>query len=239
MPEINRVKDVWATGPTSRKSTVDFYRWFNDTDSVSNALKNGFIDFSYKIFLPDFYEVIGDPKDKTALEIGFGAGRLLNAASNYFGKVIGVDIHQCFDRTSEILKQEGRDNFELVHRDNIDSIQDASIDFVYSFIVFQHFSHWSEAEFYISHIERVLKPGGCGMLYMGINERDPEADYVESGESWDDFSLLVKPSFAVKRLSESFRVIQAARPSKSIWGKYTRVPSGQFFVMFVKPLVSM
>ena len=148
--------------------------------------------------------------------------------------MIGVDIHECFDRTEEILKREGRSNFELVHRDNMGIIPDGSVDFVYSFIVFQHFSHWAEAEFYISQIERVLKPGGCGILYMAINERDLEADYVESGEFWEELgvSLVVKPDFAVKRLSESFQVVQTARTAKSLWGTHANTPSAQFFMKF-------
>lgn len=235
MPDIKRVKDVWTKGPTEFNSEVDFHKFFDIDETVSDALKRGFIDFSHRIFTSDFYEVLGDPRDKTALEIGFGGGRLLNAASNYFGKVIGVDIHECFDRTTEILEREGCKNFELVHRDNIQTIPDNSIDFVYSFIVFQHFSHWSEAEFYISQIERVLKVGGCGILYMAINERDLEADYVESGEFWEALgvSLVVKPEFAVKRLSESFQVAQTARTAKSMWGKYSQMPSAQFFMKFV------
>jgi len=236
MREVKKVSDVWTKGPAEFEDETDFHNFFDIDDSVSDALKHGFIDFSHRIFTPDFYHVLGDPRDKTALEIGFGGGRLLNAASNFFGKVIGVDIHESFDRTKEILAREGCTNFELVHRDNIDSIPDKSIDFVYSFIVFQHFSHWSEAEFYISQIERVLKYGGCGILYMAINERAQNEDYVESGDYWEELgvSLVVKPGFAASRLSESFKIIQAIRTSKSLWGKYASVPSAQFCLKFVR-----
>ena len=238
MREVKKVKDVWTKGPTEFTDEVEFHKFFDIDDSVSNALKRGFIDFSHRIFTPDFYQILGDPRDKTALEIGFGGGRLMNAASHYFNKVIGVDIHESFDRTTEILTREGCTNFELVHRDNINTIADDSIDFVYSFIVFQHFSHWSEAEFYISQVERVLKPGGCGILYMAINERAADKDYVESGDYWEELgvSLVVKPNFAATRLSETFQITQVARTAKSLWGKYASVPSAQFFLKFVNPL---
>jgi len=234
MRDIKRVKDVWTKGPSVLENEAEFHNFFDIDDSVSNALKHGFIDFSHRIFTSDFYSILGDPRDKTALEIGFGGGRLLNAASNYFGKVVGVDIHESFDRTEEILKRAGCNNFELVHRDNIESIEDNSIDFVYSFIVFQHFSHWAEAEFYISQIERVLKPAGCGILYMAINEREPEADYVESGEFWEELgvSLVVKPKFAYERLSKTFQITQVSRTSKSLWGEHNKTPSAQFFIKF-------
>ena len=235
MPEIKLVKDVWTKGPTKFEDEAEFHNFFDIDDTVTNALKHGFIDFSHRIFTSDFHSILGDPRDKTALEIGFGGGRLLNAASNYFGKVIGVDIHECFDRTTEILEREGCTNFELVHRDNIQTIPDNSIDFVYSFIVFQHFSHWSEAEFYISQIERVLKVGGCGILYMAINERDQQT-YLESGDYWEELgvSLVVQPEFAIQRLSESFLIHGAGRPMKSLWGKNSKMQSAQFFVKFQK-----
>tara|TARA_B100000676_G_scaffold247026_1_gene250108 strand:+ start:4270 stop:5004 length:735 start_codon:yes stop_codon:yes gene_type:complete len=240
MREVKRVKDVWTKGPTVFEDEQEFHNFFDIDDTVENALKRGFIDFSHRIFTPDFYQVLGDPRDKTALEIGFGGGRLLNAASNFFGNVVGVDIHECFDRTSSILDREGCTNYQLVHRDDIDSIPENSIDFVYSFIVFQHFSHWSEAEFYIKHVERVLKPGGCGILYMAINERDQNADFVESGEFWEELgvSLVVKPDFAMKRLSESFQVFQASRTAKSMWGKGATMQSAQFYMKFLKPEIS-
>ena len=236
MREIKKVKDVWTKGPTVLEDEVEFHSFFDIEDSIENAMKKGFIDFSHKIFTGDFYHLLGDPRDKTALEIGFGGGRLINAASHFFDNVIGVDIHECFDRTSEILKREGCENFTLLHKDQINTIEDNSVDFVYSFIVFQHFSHWSEAEFYISQIERVLKPGGCGILYMAINERDQQT-YLESGDYWEELgvSLVVQPKFAIERLSESFLVHAAGRPMKSLWGNHKDTPSAQFFVKFQKP----
>ena len=237
MREIKKVKDVWTKGPTVLDDEVEFHSFFDIEETVDNAMKKGFIDFSHKIFTGDFYTRLGDPRNKTALEIGFGGGRLINAASHFFGNVIGVDIHECFDRTTQILEREGCENFSLLHKDEINTIPDNSVDFVYSFIVFQHFSHWSEAEFYITHVERVLKPGGCGILYMAINERDLEKDYVESGDYWEELgvSLVVKPEFAIKRLSESFLIHDAARTMKSLWGKHSQAPSAQFFVKFQKP----
>ena len=84
MPEIKRVKDLWTKGPTKFENEAEFHNFFDIDDTVDNALKHGFIDFGHRIFSSDFYQVLGDPRDKTALEIGFGGGRLLNAASNYF-----------------------------------------------------------------------------------------------------------------------------------------------------------
>ena len=90
MREIKKVKDVWTKGPTVLEDEVEFHSFFDIEDSIENAMKKGFIDFSHKIFTGDFYHLLGDPRDKTALEIGFGGGRLINAASHFFDNVIGV-----------------------------------------------------------------------------------------------------------------------------------------------------
>ena len=81
---------------------------------------------------------------------------------------------------------------------------------------------------------------GCGKLYMAINERDQNADFVESGEFWEELgvSLVVKPDFAMKRLSESFQVFQASRTAKSMWGKGATMQSAQFYMKFLKPEIS-
>ena len=81
MREIKKVKDVWTKGPTVLEDEVEFHSFFDIEDSIESAMKKGFIDFSHKIFTGDFYHLLGDPRDKTALEIGFGGGRLINAAS--------------------------------------------------------------------------------------------------------------------------------------------------------------
>ena len=64
-----------------------------------------------------------------------------------------------------------------------------------------------------------------------------EMDYVESGDYWEELgvSLVVKPEFAIKKLSESFLIHDAARTMKSLWGKHSQTPSAQFFVKFQKP----
>jgi len=234
MPKVKKVKEVWTKGPSKYESEVEFHNFFDIETSVEDAIKKGFIDFSHRIFTSEFYEFLGDPRDKVALEIGFGGGRLLNAASNYFGKVIGVDIHESFDRTQKILEREGCKNFELIHRDNIESIPSGSVDFVFSFIVFQHFSNWAEAEFYINQIERLLSPNGCGTIYFGINDRNPSLDYLESGEYWEErgYSLVVTPNFARERLSKKFTITGVGRTRKSLWGEHRNKPSAQFYINF-------
>lgn len=210
------------------KTTQEYLNWFNSCKSMEEALKTGMIVFSHLLFTPDFYNVLGDPRQKTALEIGFGGGRLMHAASYYFEKVVGIDIHQAFERTAGILDELGVPDYELLHSDDRDKIEDKSVDFVYSFIVFQHFSSWQIAEDYIKLIDRVLAPGGCGIIYFAKGGNKKGYTEIPNGKSkhwWS--SLRVDPEFAAEEMGKYFEVIGSG--VSHLWG--TR-KSGQFFVKF-------
>ena len=73
-----------------------------------------------------------------ALEIGCGMGRILKPLSERIEKAFGVDISaEMIARARQGLA--GLGNVEVfVTRGRLSDFEDASLDFVYSFIVFQH-----------------------------------------------------------------------------------------------------
>jgi SAM-dependent methyltransferase len=225
------VKEVFKTHPGKLESDLEFCQFFDNSDTFDNIIRMGYIDFAHRIFTPDFYQLIGDPRKKVAMEIGFGAGRLINAASKYFENVIGIDIHESFDRTRSILKGLDCENYELLKSERIQDIPDNSIDFVYSFIVFQHFTGWREAIEYFECIKRVLKPEGAGIIYFGINNRTHEDCWEAGGEDFEEkgYSLVVKPDFAINKMKEYVEVLQASQPQKRPWDSQL---SSQFYVKF-------
>ena len=97
----------------------------------------------------------------SVLDIGCGTGRLCRALSKRFRSVTGIDISE------EMLKHAKEDNADLanvrwVHGSGSDlsGIADASMDFVFSFIVFQHIPSKSVIRKYFQEVFRILKPGG-------------------------------------------------------------------------------
>jgi len=46
------------------------------------------------ILTPKVCEYIENPEETTALDIGYGGERILNAACGYFKQVLGIDIHE-------------------------------------------------------------------------------------------------------------------------------------------------
>ena len=227
-------KDVWKNQASEMKSDEDFFKFFNQSKDFDSVEKMGYIDFFGRIFTPDFFQILNDDtREKTSLEIGFGGGRLLNPASKIFKKAIGVDIHSSFDRTKKVLKKMGCDNFELFHRDEMSEIEDNSVDFVYSFIVFQHFDKWSEVEYYLKNIQRVLSKNGCGIIYFGTNHKD-SSNYLESGNRIMEergYTLVVNQQFALDQLRNYVAPIGSGVGPKRPWD--LKEKSCQFWIKFV------
>lgn len=94
------------------------------------------------------------------LEIGCGMGRLMRPLAPRVARVVGVDL-------SEEMLRRARDhcaslpNVELhVTNGSLEFLEDATFDFVFSHIVFQHLPRKAYVERYFREAFRVLVPGG-------------------------------------------------------------------------------
>jgi ubiquinone/menaquinone biosynthesis C-methylase UbiE len=99
------------------------------------------------------------------LEIGPGAGRWTQILQAMAKHLVVVDIstkciEECRKRFSTC------DNIDYFVNDgmNLDFVQDASIDFIWSWDVFVHIDS-PATEKYISEFARVLRKGGCGVVH--------------------------------------------------------------------------
>jgi len=226
--------DYFSSRPSKANTQLEFQKWFNDCDSINESISSGFTDFVHKIFTNDFYPLIGDPSKCTALEIGFGGGRLMLPAAFFFKKVVGIDIHNDFHRTRIFLESQGRKNYELFngYHHLTNQIPEQSIDFVYSFIVFQHFDCWAVAEGYLIELSRVMKKGSCGIIYFGRNDKNAGNIHIENPTTYEDFPMIlhVSEEFAKERITKNgFTVIESGITTKRPW---QTSPSRQFYVKF-------
>ncbi|MBK9168466.1 MAG: methyltransferase domain-containing protein [Bryobacterales bacterium] len=103
----------------------------------------------------------GNKRDRRALEIGCGPGRLMLPMSWNFGEVHGVDvsdemIRRAFQTLRDVLNAFPRRN----EGSNLAMFQDELFDFVYSYAVFQHIPSRDVVFEYLREARRVLKPGG-------------------------------------------------------------------------------
>lgn len=160
---------VEAISTAHREGGPDaFFGWFDADENLENSLKNGAYDFAVTVLRDPVPLHLTRLFDKTALEIGYGGGRLLHAAAHIFRDVIGVDIHPLPEVVDQMLRAQGVTNFALHKITGKDiPVPSGSIDFVYSHIVLLHLSGPEVFETYLSETFRVLKPGGIASLYYG------------------------------------------------------------------------
>lgn len=151
------------------KNDESFLTWFNNNENVQASISSGYRDFFCYILRNKIYDRTEKNCNKlTATEIGCGGGRIINAAAKYFGRVIGLDIHDNLEDTDNFLKQMGNNNFET--KKIIDlafPLANNSVDFVYSYIVFQHIMKIETFTKYLEETWRVLKKNGIAIIYFG------------------------------------------------------------------------
>jgi len=145
-----------------------FFTWFDSVKDKETAFLRGYWDFSHHIIKP-IIPYLRNPEEKVVLEIGYGGGRLLNAASSFFEMIYGVDIHHHETKIADELKERNpKGKFKLLRTNNYQIPLDDSIcDVVYSFIVLQHVESMNILDGYLNETYRVLKRGGIVVLYFG------------------------------------------------------------------------
>ncbi len=149
------------------ETAEDFFTWFNSADNKDEAFIRGNWDFAFHIALPSL-QYIRQPQQMVALEIGYGGGRILSAASRFFAEVVGVDIHTNKEIVLTELSKRGVNNATLLQTDGSSvPVDDGSLDFVYSFIVLQHVEKMQIFEQYVKEIQRVLRHNGIAVIYFG------------------------------------------------------------------------
>jgi len=148
-------------------SQDSFFSWFNNSKDSEQSFIRGNWDLFIHI-LSHVVKYINSPEGLIALEIGHGGGRILSAAARCFHKVYGVDIHNENEIVANKLSDMGLNNFELIKSDGKSiPLPDNSVDFVYSFIVFQHLEKIEIFKKYMQETYRILKPKGLAVIYFG------------------------------------------------------------------------
>jgi len=103
----------------------------------------------------------------SVLDIGCGTGRLCRALKEQCGEVTGVDIAP---EMVERARQENADvqgvRFLLVSGEDISPVQSNSVDFCFSYLVFQHIPHKRVIRRYFEEIRRILRAGGIAKIQV-------------------------------------------------------------------------
>jgi len=231
---MNKIISSWEQEPTKFKSMIEFLNWFDSTKSIEDTIRQAESDWGDRII---HFSEFNNIKKDACLEIGFGAGRLLSQASRIFKNVYGVDIHNSFDKSKEFLSLSNVSNYSLLHKDELSSVKSNSIDFVFSFIVFQHFHSFNEIELYLNEIKRILDKNGVCHIFYGKNIKQDLKITEENKFNKRECSLFLSPKYFREYIcSNGFEIIEYEDVmKKKIQEKYSKSnESGQARVLFGK-----
>jgi ubiquinone/menaquinone biosynthesis C-methylase UbiE len=243
--EEHRARYADAISDARRAGASAFQAWFNKSANVEESLVRGHWDFSVHVLTKKVVELIEKPEQKTSLEIGYGGGRIINAAASFFGRAIGIDVHGERETVQQFLTSLGRENVLLLDTDGRSiPVEDASIDFVYSFIVLQHLPTFEVLDRYVAEVRRVLRPGGVAQLYFGrFKKASVRAQltgflrgYVEITDAPVNHTSLVVTKRVMKRLcrSHGLDVVDCGPSYKTVPDGYPHARGGQHYVTAVK-----
>jgi len=102
-----------------------------------------------------------------ALEIGCGPGRLIRPMSRHFAEIHGIDVSdEMIERARQNLREIPNAQVHVGDGSRLTQFEDESLDFVYSYAVFQHIPSRDVVLEYLNEVQRVLKPGGLARLQL-------------------------------------------------------------------------
>jgi|UniRef100_UPI0040496DD5 SAM-dependent methyltransferase len=106
-----------------------------------------------------------------ALEIGCGVGRLMRPLAKRLAAINGVDIAPgMISKGRELLSDLPNARLEVTDG-SLNMFPSQTLDYVYSFVVFQHIPSKRAISRYIQETARVLKPGGVFKFQVDGRER--------------------------------------------------------------------
>lgn len=159
---LDAIRRDWDT--RARENPRKYVNWPDVPDEENAFFASGKADYD-RYVTPFLKKMQFDPGDKSALEIGCGIGRIARWMSRDFAQYVGVDVSpEMVCRASSY--QLPRATFQVVSGGDLAGIANESVDFVWSFAVFQHVPDRTAIFNYFKETSRVLRRGGIFRLHM-------------------------------------------------------------------------
>ena len=165
-PDLKTYKDAarrdWDT--RARENARHYINWPEVPNEEEAFFASGKVDY-HRYVTPYLLRMKFDPREKAALEIGCGIGRIARWMSQDFASYTGVDVSPEMVAKAQSYNVP-RTRFLAVSGGDLEGVADESIDFAFSFAVFQHVPSRDAIFGYFRETARVLKPGGIFRLHM-------------------------------------------------------------------------
>jgi SAM-dependent methyltransferase len=100
-------------------------------------------------------------RDRRALDIGCGPGRLMLPLADHFGEIHGIDVSDEMIKLARArLNSVPHAHLHVGSGSDLQPFENDYFDLVYSYVVFQHIPSQEIVLNYLREAQRVLKPGG-------------------------------------------------------------------------------
>ena len=144
--------------------------WRKDWDEKS-FFASGEEDY-LRLVHPVLQKLQLDPTNHAMAELGCGAGRMTRSFAQRFQSVAAVDISeemQC--RAKSYLQSFPNIRWILSDGETLSGFENASVDFVFSYLVLQHMPNKEVVFTSIREMMRILRPGGAFLFQFNGSER--------------------------------------------------------------------
>ncbi len=159
---LERMRRDWDA--RARENARAYINWPDVPNEEEAFFASGRADYA-RYVSPFLQKMNFDPRAKHVLEIGCGIGRLARCFVDEFAQYTGVDVSPEMIAKAQAFHLP-RAAFRAVSGSGLDGIADASVDFIFSFAVFQHVPDHAAILNYFREAARVLRPGGLFRLHM-------------------------------------------------------------------------
>jgi ubiquinone/menaquinone biosynthesis C-methylase UbiE len=156
--------------------------WRKDWDEKS-FFASGEEDY-LRLVHPVLQKLQLDPASHSVAELGCGAGRMTRAFAQRFQSVAAVDISaEMQSRAKSYLQSFPNICWVLSDGEVLSGFENASVDFVFSYLVLQHMPAKEVVFSSIREMMRILRPGGAFLFQFNGSEK-PTMNWKGRTISW-------------------------------------------------------
>ncbi len=168
-------------------------------------------------------------KSMNTVVIGCGYGRESVNIGPHVNHIYGIDVSETIlNKAVEFTKQNGVYNFTPVLADNWEESIPENIDFVYTFVVFQHLSK-SLVRNYISGLRKKLNAGGrflCQFCESDYGSEDAELKVYEPNVKWTRQEII--DLIRENNLNEiTIQTTQVTESARFHWALFEKAENGE------------
>ena len=155
----------------ARKNAFHYIASWNQTWDKQSFFASGEADYK-RLVEPILSRLAVSPASSSMAELGCGAGRMTRALTHWFRSVTAIDIsEEMQNRAKEYLAEFNNVRWVLCDGVALSGVASSSHDFVFSYLVLQHYPSAELVAKSIQEMMRILRPGGAFLFHFNGSNR--------------------------------------------------------------------